>query len=91
MYWSGQFGISNEETTERDRICAAEVWCECFNSELKFMKRMDAVFINKILAKIEGYENYHGRFGYYGQQKGFINRGFINEQRSYIKYKTTIN
>lgn len=82
IYWSGQFGISNEETTERDRICAAEVWCECFNTDLKYMKRIDAVFINKILSRLEGWEKYRGRFGHYGQQKGYINiqRTSINIQ-----------
>ncbi|UTW68657.1 hypothetical protein KHA80_14260 [Anaerobacillus sp. HL2] len=30
LYWSGEFERGDAETVERDRICAAEVWVECF-------------------------------------------------------------
>jgi len=74
LYWSSEFGVGTCETLERDRICAAEVWCECLNGELKFMKRADALEINGILAGLDGWKR-HGsttRFGGYGHQKGFI-------------------
>lgn len=56
----------------RDRICAIEIWAECFGGDLKFMKRSDSMEINNILL--------HGKwqrmstprkFGPYGQQRGF--------------------
>ena len=56
----------------RDRICAVEIWVECFGGDLKFMKRSDSMEINNILL--------HGKwqrmstprkFGPYGQQRGF--------------------
>lgn len=56
----------------RDRICAVEIWAECFGGDLKFMKRSDSMEINNILL--------HGKwqristprnFGPYGQQRGF--------------------
>lgn len=71
MYWSGEFRQGQCETIERDRICAAEVWCECLNGDLKYMKRADSVEINSILANTTGWEKYRGRFGVYGNQKGY--------------------
>lgn len=73
IYWSGEFGRVEGDTIERDRVCAAEVWCECFNSELKFMRRTDSMEINGILNGLNGWKR-HGstmRFGPYGHQKGF--------------------
>lgn len=74
LYWSGEFGREEGETVERDRICAAEVWCECLGGDLKYMKRSDALEINGILAMIPGWKRYGSsfRFGPYGQQKGFV-------------------
>ncbi len=73
LYWSGEFDRINCETTIRDRICALEIWCECFGGDIKYMKRSDASEINTILAKIPGWakQNSASRFGCYGVQKGF--------------------
>lgn len=72
MYWSGEFGKPQEgEGGPRDRICAAEVWCECFNSDIKFMKQADTREINGILSCIPGWEEYRGRFGPYETQRGY--------------------
>ncbi|MFE2399840.1 hypothetical protein, partial [Streptomyces sp. NPDC059425] len=59
------------EAGPRDRICAAEVWCECFRSDIKFMKQSDAREINGILSSMPGWEEYRGRFGPYEFQRGF--------------------
>ncbi|MDO3680414.1 virulence-associated E family protein [Paenibacillus ehimensis] len=79
LYWSGEFGRGDGgpaevNTVERDRICAAEVWCECLGGDLKFMRRADALEINGILAGLPGWTRYGSsfRFGPYGQQKGFV-------------------
>lgn len=74
LYWSGEFGKSSIETRERDRVCAAEVWCECLNGDLKYMKRTDALDINRILGNMEGWKKHKStcRMGPYGHQKGFI-------------------
>lgn len=71
IYWSGEFGRGQCETMERDKICAAEVWCECLNGDLKYMKRTDSLEINSVLGSMPGWEKYHGRYGIYGQQKGY--------------------
>lgn len=74
LYWSGEFGANTCETIERDRVCAAEVWCECFGGDLKYMKRSDAIEINGILGSIQSWKRHNStcRFGPYGIQKGFI-------------------
>jgi len=74
LYWSGEFRRTEGETVERDRICAAEVWCECLGGDLKYMKRSDALEINGILAMIPGWKRHNStaRFGPYGIQKGFV-------------------
>ena len=59
---------------ERDRICAAEIWCECFLGEIKNLKRSDSMEINSILATIPGWKKYNKsiKFGsVYGVQKGY--------------------
>lgn len=74
MYWSGEFRrVGEEETRERDRVCALEVWSELFNGDIKYMKRADALEINNILGSIEGWKRHNTamRFGYCGAQRGF--------------------
>ena len=59
----------------RDRVCAAEVWCECFHGDLKLMRKSDSYEINGILSSLEGWERSKGPapYGpYYGKQRGFI-------------------
>lgn len=74
LYWSGEFGRVTCETVERDRICAAEVWCECLGGDLKYMKRTDSLSINSILAGLPGWKKHNStfRFGCYGTQKGYV-------------------
>lgn len=87
LYWSGEFGKIEVETMERDRICAAEIWVECLNGDIKYMKRGDSLEINGILADIKGWKrcNSTARYGCYGTQKGFINEttslGKMNQKR----------
>lgn len=71
LYWSNEFGRSEIETVERDRICAVEIWVECFNTDIKYMKQADTREINAILSTLENWEPYRGRFGPYGFQRGF--------------------
>lgn len=71
MYWGG--GMKYEGVlVERDRICAAEIWRECLN-ERRSIPRAEALRINAILSKMEGWERASTlRAGAdYGIQKGF--------------------
>lgn len=72
MFLSGGLHVE-EKLVLRDKVCAVEIWAECFGGDLKFMKRSDSMEINNILL--------HGKwqriktprdFGPYGQQRGFL-------------------
>lgn len=71
MYWSGS--ASGVETVPRDKVCAAEIWCECLNRDIADIKRKDAVEINNILASLPGWKRTDNsrRFGTHGKQRGF--------------------
>ena len=75
LYWSGEFGRGNVDPSTlvpRDRICAAEVWCECLRSDIRWMKRTDTMSINGVLDEIDGWAKHKNpfRFGPYGMVKG---------------------
>jgi hypothetical protein len=72
IHWSGPFGQDISETKERDRVCAAEVWCECLGGDLKLLKRADVIGINRILESMPGWKKCKMpfRFGPYGLVKG---------------------
>jgi putative DNA primase/helicase len=74
LYWSGEFGRHEGETVPRDRVCAAEIWVECFGGEIKHLKRSDSAEINAILATLPGWKRSPTaiRVGPYGPQKGFV-------------------
>lgn len=57
----------------RDRICAAEIWVECFRGDLKMMRRSDVAELNGILSGIEGWEpvTLIRIGGEYGRQRGY--------------------
>lgn len=58
---------------KRDKICALEVWVECFGKDAGTIKRIDSIEINSILSNIKGWTRSKNaqRFGPYGVQKGF--------------------
>jgi len=57
----------------RQKVCAAEIWAECFGEKPGRIKRSDSVEINEILARMEGWEKMKSptKFGEYGKQRGF--------------------
>lgn len=72
MFLAGGMHMEGELVL-RDRVCAVEIWVECFGGDLRYMKRSDSMEINNILL--------HGKwqriktprdFGPYGQQRGFV-------------------
>ena len=71
-FWANPIVPEDVKMVERMTVCAAEIWCECFNSELKYMKNSDAREINQILSHMEGWERDMPRKqGDYGSQRGF--------------------
>lgn len=71
-FWGG--GMQTDSLLiQRNKVCALEVWCECFGGDVKNMRRADAMEINQILANLDGWERNSKtrRYGYCGTQRGF--------------------
>jgi len=65
-------------TVRRERVCAMEVWCECFGKPREAMKKTDSYEIEGILFKLGGWKKYGGnaagklRIPGYGVQKAYV-------------------
>lgn len=74
QYLHGNLQVGeNVELLERRKVCAAEIWQECFGSDMRYMNKKDSMEINQILASIPGWKKMKSpsRFGIYGMQRGF--------------------
>lgn len=77
LFWSGAARPTDCEYHKRDRVCAAEIWCEALSGDIRNFRRQDAAEINGILAQLDGWERSKNgiRFGAsYGLQKGFVRK-----------------
>ena len=72
MFWNGNLVVAGD-LVDREKICALEIWCECFCGDPKYMKRMDTIEINNILGGMKGWVRNRRcrRYGYCGTQRGF--------------------
>lgn len=54
-------------------MCAAEIWAEAFRSDIRNLKKHDAMEINSIVARQPGWLRNKSlrRYGPYGTQRGF--------------------
>jgi len=62
---------------ERSRVCALEIWAECFGGDPKMFDTMKSREIKDIMRRIKGWEATRGkiRFGkFYGVQKGYTRK-----------------
>ena len=74
MFWAGgQKAPEGTALVPREKVCAAEIWAECFNSDMRFMKKSDSVEINAVLARMKGWRKNKDkrRYGPYGPRRGF--------------------
>lgn len=73
MFLSGNMNPGDQQLVQREKVCAVEIWAECFGSDPKFMKRSDSMEINGILRTIKGWKPISSprKYGVYGQQRGF--------------------
>ncbi len=74
----------DEDLEYRDRICAVEVWYECFGQDPARMKKTDTREINQILLDSPYTQggNHRMRCGEYGQQRGFrLNQGVMESAK----------
>lgn len=74
IYWQDGFKRDSEETKERERVCAAEIWCECFGKDIGFLKQSDTRELNAVIENLSGWKKIKGpqRFSIYGLQRGFM-------------------
>lgn len=73
MYWNSDMKYEGG-LVPRDKICAAEVWCEALGGDMKMMKYSDAQEINGVIRNMDGWQPLKkaSRFGCHGVQKGFV-------------------
>lgn len=73
MYLAGGLQTDGMVMIRREKICAVEIWVECFNSEPRYMKRSDSMEINNILTGMKGWRRNRSkrRYGPYGILSGF--------------------
>lgn len=56
-YYDADFGeIRKEGCVQRTKVCAAEIWVECFKQDIGRLQRKDSLEISNIMKKIEGWE-----------------------------------
>ena len=66
------FDGSDIAETERNRICAAEVWCECYQRPIGELNKLESRNINEALRMLGWKADKFPRiFGPYGKQRGF--------------------
>lgn len=74
MFLAGNgHGVDEADLMIRKKVCAAEIWVECFNGDPKYLKRIESTEINNILLGLPGWKRNKNvrRYGPYGTQKGF--------------------
>ena len=68
------FGAAaGEPLTLRTKICAREVWAECYGKDLAYCDNRQMVTINKALARLGWVPGRYKFGGDYGQQRGYWN------------------
>ena len=71
-------GARKEGSVRRERVCAMEIWCECFGKPRESLKKGDAYEIEGILYKLGGWKRYDGnrtgksRIPGYGIQRTYV-------------------
>ena len=74
QFWNGNLKLPDHtELVKRDKVCAMEVWAECFSGDPRYLKRTDSMEINSALQAIKGWKRNKDkrRYGSYGPQRGF--------------------
>ena len=82
----GDRSIGGDGVIPRERVCAMEIWCECFGNQPKNLKNIDAREINNMMQLIPGWEPYRGkngklRFKLYGLQRAFVKKSTVHGQK----------
>lgn len=72
VFLAGDF-MGGNGTSKRNRVCAMEVWCECFGGDPKQLSNIQAREIRSILDHADGWQRYDGKltFSIYGRQRSY--------------------
>lgn len=64
----------DEGEVTRRKVCAAEIWCELFQSPFKDMTTNNTKYINQLLANMPGWEKASAalNFPIYGRQRAYV-------------------
>lgn len=74
QFWNGNLKLpEHKELVKRDKVCAMEIWAECFSGDPRYLKRTDSMEINNAMQVIKGWKRNKDkrRYGPYGPQRGF--------------------
>jgi putative DNA primase/helicase len=76
-------------TVKRERVCAAEIWCEVFGGKQAEMTSHNTRFIHDTMRKLQGWGPYKSRtsFKIYGNQKGY----FRQNSKVSFGFSTTVD
>lgn len=77
QFWQGTLQYDKDiQLVLREKVCAVEIWAECFNGDPKYMKRTDSLEINGILLGLKGWKRNKDkrRYSFYGPHRGFERR-----------------
>lgn len=73
LWWSDDFGQSQTAGLEdRDRLCVAEIWAECFRKDAGSLDKRVARRINGVLRTLPGWIEGEMRYTPYGRQRCFV-------------------
>jgi predicted P-loop ATPase len=73
----------------RNRICAAEIWCEALGGTPKEMDRNKTKEIHDLMRNMDGWKEHAGklRFHDYGIQRGYIREGVLATDKEFYGNK----
>lgn len=74
QFWQGSLQYDREtQLIPREKVCAVEIWAECFNGDPKYMKRTDSLEFNGIVSGFKDWKKakYPVKYGIYNQQRCF--------------------
>ena len=73
MFLNGSLQGQNQKLMKRDKVCAYEIWEECFGMDKVRMQRRDSNEIISVMKRIKGWERNKDKrkYGSYGYQRGF--------------------
>ncbi len=79
----GDHSVAGAGVNPRERVCAMEIWCECFGNSPKNLKNIDAREINNMMQLLPEWEPHDNplRFKNYGRQRAYMRKYFSEEQK----------